>query len=194
MSSQSQFGAFSQVDQQRKAGTPELAPPGNMPTLTNIYQCSTEFLNQLRFWFEQNPPTIPISNIPGFSQFTAQVADRVDASQTTSSTTYTDLGTVGPSLTNLPDGQYLFMFGFVYLYTSGSGVTGYMGLKINSTEAVDADSLQGTSGGQYALTGTLKKRLTGGANTVTTRYRVSGTTPVINFGYRWLVGFRMANA
>jgi hypothetical protein len=47
-----------------------------------------------------NPPLLPVTQILGFSQFTAQAAE-VLASQTTTSTTYADLATVGPQLTGL---------------------------------------------------------------------------------------------
>lgn len=166
-----------------------------IPALTNILKdCSAEFLGQLRTWLEQNPPAIPVTQILGFSQFTAQ-ADRVSntASESTVSTTYTDLATVGPRLTGLPDGKYLVVFG-AGAQTSVAGIGAVMSISVNGATPVDADgaTVQSASiaGGTSAV---LKTLSSGGNNTLSVQYRIDGAATG-GWLLRWLIALRYANA
>lgn len=138
-------------------------------------------------------PLIPIGQVVGFSQYTAQTGPRVDTQETTTSTSYDDLATVGPQLTGLPDGQYLFMFGCA-MSEPGGAIT-YMGLKFNATEAQDSEAASwDNETGEWAFpTGVVTTTLAGGGtNTVTARYKTAGGTG--SFAKRWLVGLKFANA
>src|SRR3990172_3710227 len=56
------------------------------------------------------PSQIPVSQLQGWSQNAPKSATTIDANQSTTSTTYTNLTTIGPELTGLSDGQYLVFF------------------------------------------------------------------------------------
>lgn len=166
------------------------ANAGAMPVVNSIFDFSAEALGQLRTWLEQNPPSVSIENIIGFSQFTVQSADDVVPSESTSSTTFTDLATAGPTIAGLSDGKYLFVFGAATIQTSSAG---YMGLKINSTEAISNECAVNSATqivpGARALVKTLSS---GGNNTVTCRYRVDGGSG--SWQRRWLHALRVSNA
>lgn len=173
-----------------ETGFAEFEQPGATPKITSIFDFTAEALGQLRLWLEQNPPAIPITSILGFSQFAAQ-HDSVAAQESTTSTSYTNLTTVGPRLENLPDGKYVILFGCA----SGSTLDATeprMSVKINSTEAVDADggvtSLARWAGQSSAVIKTLSN---GGNNTILCRYRTDTNTG--QFRHRWLVAIRIGN-
>jgi len=163
------------------------------PIVKDIFGVSADFLGQFRTWLEQNPPAIPVSQIVGFSQFTAQ-ANSVATRESTISTTYVNLTTAGPSLSGLPDGQYLFLFGCdAFNSVAGNQLT--MSIKVNSTAAADSDAtLADAPAATYkvclmrAVTKTLAN---GGNNTITCQYRVSSGTG--SFENRWLIALRFAN-
>lgn len=166
-----------------------LHPPGTAPKITSIFDFSTEALGELKLWIEQAGLAITISQIVGFQQFAAQVATSILTSETTTSTSYTDLATPGPQLTTLPDGRYVLLFG-AFASNSGTGVSVFSPT-INNAAAVDADQggMSGTQGlySTRATTATLAS----GTNTVKLQYKVnSGTGTFLN---RWLIALRYAN-
>lgn len=169
----------------------EFGAPGNRPILDDIFQVSDKFLGGLRLWLEMNPPATPIASILGFAQTTAKPATTISTSETTTSTTYADLATTGPTLSGLPDGKYLFLFsGFVTNSLAGNG--SLMALSVNGATPADDDSaaMNGTSG--TTVTGFLIATLANAGNsTVTAKYRVGGGTGT--FQRRKLVAFRYAN-
>ena len=164
---------------------------GQIPVVTSILKdFSAEALGELRTWLEQNPPSIPVTQILGFTQFTVQQATPIITSETTTSATFTDLATVGPSITGLPDGKYVILFGSAL--SASAGANAIMGIKINSTEATTADPTVQTNGTALtsAATAMVKTLSNGGNNTLTARYESSGTG---TFAIRWLIAIRYAN-
>ena len=165
------------------------------PIVKDIFSVSADFLGQFRTWLEQNPPAIPVSQIVGFNQFTAQAATMIQpaTNESTASTTNVDLTTVGPTLTGLSDGQYLILFGC--LFKSSSTTFGAnMTVQVNSTAAtVDNDDLSTLTTtflpGMYVITKTLAN---GGNNTLTAKYRAGGGATA-TFRRRWMVALRFAN-
>lgn len=154
-----------------------------------IAQVAPQFLSYIVSYIEQAGLLIPVSQVPGFNNFTAQT-HRVETEQSTASTSYTDLSTVGPTLTGLPDGKYVFFYG---CYASnGSAASSRISLKVNSTEAVDADAAVAVSSTAVSIATAVVKDLdNNGVNTVTCRYRAgSGTS---SFGTRWLIALRYSN-
>lgn len=140
-----------------------------------------------------NQPPISISQVFGFSQFTAQ-ANTVATDQTTSSATYTDLATVGPQISGLADGQYLVLFGSG-IYNTSASTQSYMSFSVNggteSTDHIQADSGAGNTvipGGRAALV-TMES---GGNNTIKARYK-RGSAGTAGFTGRWLVVIRYAS-
>jgi hypothetical protein len=173
---------------QPKSGVP--ANASLKPVINNIFDFSAEALGEVRTWLEQNPPFIPITQIIGFSQFAAQVAI-VQTLESTTSTTYTDLSTVGPELTGLPDGQYVVVVSAAGL--NSGAVDGWMSYSVNGGTAVDSTGSRssGTSlaGVIMFSTPTLKNN---GNNSIVAKYRTSGGTS--QFTNRCLFALRFANS
>lgn len=166
--------------------------PGRSYAINTINDLSPEALGELRSWLEGSGFQVPISQIVGFQQFTAQVADRIYTDESTSSSSFGNLATVGPQLTKIPDGRYVVLFG-CWGRTGTVGAQAIMGVKANADEATDDNSLamswlvNGSS--MMATTFTLKNS---GGSTLTCRYRAtSGSTA--SFGTRWLVALRFGN-
>jgi len=149
------------------------------------------FRSWLVAYIEANPPLLPISQITGFSQFLANSAS-VAARQSTSSTAYNDLGTVGPQLTSLADGVYLVLHGYVGS-PSVAGQQCYQSISVNGSAAQDADSCQqGYDHDISVMTAVVKTLQNGNENTITCKYRAQGGTG--SFGSRFLIALKVANA
>jgi hypothetical protein len=132
-----------------------------------------EFKGWLPEWIGQSGIDIPISQVIGFSQFTAQTAARIITSEGRTSSTYGDLATVGPTLTDLPDGQYLVLFGTGAAVTTVA-TTAVMNVQINST----------------VLAATLNNS---GVNTLTAKYRSGDNATNSQFLNRWLIALKYSN-
>lgn len=169
-----------------------LGPPGVKPVVNSIFDFSAEALAELRLWLEQNPPAIGISNILGFSQFTAQTAAVTAAGDTTVSTTYVDLATVGPTLSALPDGNYVFVVKS-NMKNDTAGQLSLASILINATTPVDAAAAaSGVVTGLTSCVGvSIAKLANGGSNTVKVQGRVTGGTGT--FGDRTLLALKYAN-
>lgn len=170
------------------------APGGpHGPKITSVFDFSAEALEQLAFWLEQRGLHIPVTNLLGYSQNIPQVAPAVLTSQTTASDTFTDLATVGPTLTGLSDGKYFLMYSAIAANnTAGDGAA--ISIQINATAAsTDDEALAQTGTLLTTLVGWTQKTLSnGGNNTVTVKYaRVTGGTA--SFQTRRLVAIRLAN-
>ena len=109
-----------------------------LPVVKNIFDVSAEFLGQLKTWLEQNPPSIPITQIIGFTQKTQSVRAAKSALQTLTTGAYAvltwdvtdfDLPSGGQHsnttnnsrLTVVVDGRYL-VTAFADFATSGAGI------------------------------------------------------------------------
>lgn len=177
--------------------TNEFGVGPNPVLISSIYEITPEALEQIAQWFEQRGIRTPISQVVGFSQFNAIPATDVAATQNTTSTTYTDLGTVGPSLTGLADGKYLLSFGCV-MY--GSNDNGYMSPSVNGSGGSDGTSAQG--GGRDDATDVLPAfsvmrsiavtMTAGGNNSVVAKYRSQSATGS-DFSDRWMLALRYGN-
>lgn len=161
-----------------------LTSPGTDPKITSIFDFSTEALGQMKLWLEQAGINIPIGQVTGFLQFAPSVATPVAAQEQTTSTTYTDLATAGPTLTGLPDGKYLILFGATVVNAAGSG-GGYVSVQGNSTAAIDADAIF-HAGASISDVNWVDKTLSSGSdkNTVTMKYRWDGTNSHADFSNR----------
>jgi hypothetical protein len=171
-------------------GFHEAVVPGQHAKITSIQDDFTpEALEQLRFWLEQNPPSIPITQILGFVGFQFQAAPIVGTnfSESTASGTYVDLPTVGPALTNVSDGQYAIFFG-------AQITAGIMTVTVNNAAPVDDDSIVAAVAGSTITTSRLllKTLKAGGNNSLQTKYRSTGGTAT--YWRRWLIAMKYANA
>ena len=162
-----------------------------IPLVKNIFGVSADFLGELKTWLEQNPPTIPISQIVGFEQFTAK-GDQITTEESTASNTFTDLTTVGPSLTGLADGSYIVLFG-ASLQAVGGNIF-QMGISINS-DAVDGNHIceTATTTNLSLAHGQLLTLSGGGNNSIVAKYRMNTGASAGHARYRWLIALRYSN-
>ena len=126
----------------------------------------------------------------GFSRFTPNPADRIATSETTTSSSYANLATAGPTLTGLPSGRYVVMFGF----TGGqaAGTTAFMGVEVNAVAASDDEAAKASVAGPLSVMTCVSKTLTAGSNSITAKYKQTGGGTG-TFAGRWLVAFRYSN-
>lgn len=176
-----------------ESGFPEASRPGEQPKITKLSDFTAEALGQLVQWLNTQVE-IPILQVLGFQQFTFQPAPTIDTSQSTTSTTFVDLTTVGPLLTGLPDGKYAIFFGCqVGLSAADSAI---MSLSINGAAATDTDSIVVTGiNGDFSSTSRLllKTLQNAGNNSLTAKYRSNlGTS--CSFLRRWLIVMKYSNA
>lgn len=104
--------------------------------------------------------------------------ETIDASQTTTSTSYTDLATFGPSITLNTGTHALVILGAEF--ANSTTQTSYMGYTVSGASTVAATDTQaaakmGTGFYQFSQY-VYQTGLTAGSNTFTMRYRVTGGT------------------
>lgn len=136
---------------------------------------------------------IPASQIQGGKTLPFYEATIINSLETTTSTTFTDLSTIGPTLTNLSDGSYL-VIGEASCHNDTDTLVSIMALQINDT-APSGDSTTlftaGTSSTQGA--GVLLVDLrNNNNNTLTCKYRVNGASTGTWF-HRRLYAFKVGN-
>ena len=171
--------------------------PGQIYQINSINDLSPEALGQVRSWLEASGFQLPISQVIGFSQFTAQYAT-VSTEQSITSGSFADLATVGPQLTNLPSGKYLFLFGGALEGRPSDNATiAWMSLSFNGDAATEADGIR--QQGELAIPASRATitTLRNASNTVVAKYKwTSSSSPGTNptASYRWLVSLKYANA
>lgn len=137
---------------------------------------------------------VSISQVTGFSQFNAESAE-VATSETTASTTFTDLATAGPTLSGLSDGSYVVLLG-CWASSNTAGQAADMSVQVNSAAVDGNDGVRtfGTTGPEALARAVVKTLSNDGDNTITAKYRASGGGATATFVNRWLVALRYANA
>jgi hypothetical protein len=149
-----------------------------------------DFLGYMTEYGALNQPLVPIGQIVGFTGFTATYSN-VETAETTSSTSYVDLATVGPTVTDLPPGQYVILEGG-YLRNSAASQASAMSFSINGAAASDDDLVGVTFTDNISAMRGSYETLTEQINTITAKYRVTGGTGT--FARRWLIALKTANA
>lgn len=174
---------------------PDLTPAGTLPKITSIFDFSDKALNELRLWLEMHPPAIGIGQVLGFNQFTAQAAPYIPTAQSRTSSTPGDLGTVGPEITNLPDGQYLVVFGCALEVASeGAGKSAVMTFAINGTADSANDHILNANINFVSAAAIRAKTVeNGGNNTITAKYFSQDNATAATFADRWLIALKYAN-
>lgn len=184
-----------------------LTAPGNLPLLDNIFQVSDKFLGQLKLHLEQNPPSVPITSVLGFSQFTTQFKTGAFSPVSVSSTTPGDPPDGAFTLTGLPNGKYLFLYGG-NLGVPAGGHGNIINLSLNYSAAAatfdSGASFKNTWNGATALqsdqtipaVGVALYTFTGDNNAVSLYVSVSNAVPTADaclLGNRFIVALRSAN-
>ena len=126
-----------------------------------------------------------IVQVPSAATGLTSASSSIASSQTTTSTTYTDLATAGPAVTITTGTKALvIMSGFAY--SSVGGYNSFAGFAVSGATtiaATDAYALaDGSTVGGAASRATRLTTLTAGSNTFTMKYRqtISGTATFIN--------------
>jgi hypothetical protein len=168
--------------------------PGRSYAINTINDLSPEALGELRSWLEGSGFQVPISQIVGFSQYQAQYT-LVGTEQAITSSTYADLSTAGPTITTLPAGKYLILFGAALEGQPSSNTVAYMSPSYNGSTPTDSDSIR--QQGQYAIPSSraVIATLRSAANTVKCQYRRDTSGPYNpSAAYRWLAVLKYSNA
>jgi hypothetical protein len=103
-------------------------------------------------------------------------SQNVATAQTTTSTSYADLATVGPTATVTSKGtRALVLWGLTQATTSGSCASSVAVSGSTTVAAADSHGTVGSDGGRTSI-GWALFTITPGSNTYTLRYRVTGGT------------------
>ena len=132
---------------------------------------------------------IPGSQIVGLAQFLPRVADIIAPSsgESTTSTSFVDLTTVGPSLNDLSDGTYMLLFGAQCQATAPS--VAVMSVSLNGAAATDADSLVTDATNTSTTRLVIADLRNNNNNAIVAKYRSSGGA-TCSFLRRWLVAIK----
>jgi hypothetical protein len=161
-----------------------LADPMNLP--------DTFWGYMIQRWLA-DAPVFPISQVFGFAQFTASPATDVLTQEATTSGTFGDLTTTGPTLTGLPDGKYVIRFGAA-AFTTVTGTGALVGVSVNGGSITSGEYAEhGATSATSVVREVVKSLSNNGNNTLTLKYAsgVGGTS--VSFRNRWLVALRYGN-
>lgn len=172
-------------------GTESLLSPEELELQRRLFSSVETLPDKFKSWSIEYPAVnglpIPASQIQGFAQYTA-IQSQVLASESTSSTSYTNLTTTGPEVTGLSDGEYLLIFGCVF---DSSGGDGHMSPSINGSTPSDNDAAyqQPSSANRFNMVRAVTKSLANNNNnTITMQYKVTSGAQV--FKNRWFIVLR----
>ena len=163
--------------------------------VTKLSQISDSVIGELALYLAQVGMRIPITQVDGFSGFAAKVAT-VTTDQTTSSTTYVDLTTVGPTVSGLAKGRYVLLYGAQGFSDTGAETLYNPGLN-GSNPASDATAARfggtGTDdgGSNQGVFASLVDFSTDN-NSITMKYKMfaAGTG---HWHFRWLLVLKYAD-
>lgn len=154
--------------------------------ITSIFDFSSEALGELKLWMESAGLSLP-SVIRAQSTANAASVTRsafTATTELTSSTSYTNLATTGPELTDVTAGNYVLIWGATCL--SPAAQVSSMAVAEDGTVITHAAETQVTtntsisSSGLYTITGT----------TLTAKYKISGGANG-SWSNRWLVAIKI---
>lgn len=160
-------------------------------SLQKVLLLPNDFKEYMTQYQALNGVPIPISQITGFAQFAPQPATDVTTNESTTSTTYTNLATTGPSLSGLSNGRYMILFGCALKHSAGAGNASLMSVSVNGAAPGASEHCSSEMTGYVSVNRALFKSLTAGANTISCQYRVTAGTG--DFANRWLAAIRYAN-
>lgn len=148
-----------------------------------------DFMSYVLDWIQTQRLSIPIGQVFGFAQFTAKSA-RVDTGESTTSTTYGDLTTVGPEIDGLSDGAYILLYG-ASMFQTGTGEA-VMSPSLDGATASDTIAAKTSAASDQTVMAASTATLSSGANSIAMKYRATAGTST--FGARWLIAIKYANA
>jgi len=163
--------------------------------INNLLSSPLDFPLEFKSWIldqvAMNVPPIPIEQLQGYVKTRAYGNSSGTSTFTATSTSFADYG--GPSLSGLPDGVYLVLYG-----TKVTSTYGRYTISVNGGAGTDAESVYVETGGSVTYSGVRLKQqtLNAGAagNTIGTLMRKdsSGGAGDPVFTQCWLVAIRMS--
>lgn len=161
----------------------------------NPLMLPADFMSYVLDYVQTSRLIVPIGQVFGFSQFTANIATPVSTLESTTSTTFGALTTAGPSLSGVGDGKYLILFG-CEADIATSGQQALMGISVNGSTPASANGDACAGASTTAVSGvsiaTAKTLSNAGSNTITAQYASSGGSSA-SFRNRWLIALKFAN-
>lgn len=123
-------------------------------------------------------------------------AKEVATQQLTSSTSFVDLGTVGPSVTAPLAGEYIIRMG-AYTGLTADNMTAVMSFAVGGTGALDADSIgslvTGTGGATgISIAGDVMKTVSSAASAIVAKYRVTSSSASFENRFLSIIPVRVA--
>lgn len=175
---------------------PDIA--GQAYKVRSIYELSPQALGELRSYMESSGFQLPISQVVGFTQFTAQYANVSNSEAipafTSSTNYYGDLTTVGPEITNLPSGSYLLIYGAYLEGQPSTNTVAFCAPSINGSVPSDSQAAIQQALYQVSVSAASLATLSNDTNSVKLQYRRATSGPYDPTAtYRWLVALRYAN-
>ena len=144
-----------------------------------------------QFVYLEDTNSLQVYNSSVFVNFTPESASVV-TNQTTTSSSFTDLATAGPSVTVVTGTSAIVAVSCFALNTVGAGNTAFLGVDVSGASTIAANVDSGirttfwTSNASVAMSAMFKiTGLTAGSNTFKMQYKCDGST--INFGNRYIV-------
>lgn len=186
-----QLGSTSPVDLEMSARERALARKFWRGTL-QVPEDVNDFLQWLKLRLVIDGFELPISQVLGFSQFTAQAATRIATNDSTSSVTYVGGGTPGPTLTGLSPGRYVVQFG-AFARTTNNAHAARMSVEITGQGTSDSNSAAWTTTDGVAGGASFVATLTEPNSSLTGKYRIDNAASTAFFAERWLIALRFAN-
>ena len=158
-----------------------------------IAQVAPQFLSYLVSYIEQSGLLIPVSQVPGFSSFTAKYSS-VSNSESITGSSYGDLGTVGPQITGLPPGLYLLLYGAYLEGQPSSNTVAFCSPSVNGSTPSDSAAAIQQALYQVSVSSASLATLSSNTNTVKLQYKRTTSGPYDpSATYRWLIALKYAN-
>ena len=155
------------------------------------------FTTWLQNWTQNYMGTnVSIDQITGYSQNTTN-SNQVQAEESTTSITYTNLTTPGPSISAVSDGLYAVTYGCA-ASISNSATRARINISVNGAAPDDTKTPQAytANGSVVGISAAGQVRLSGGSgNSITLQYAVgsTGSGKTATFGNRYLTATRVSN-
>jgi hypothetical protein len=185
-----------------KTGLKDMPDPSKLPGLspeerrmvTKLFSSPMDIPPEWKAWLvsflEANPPLLPISQIHGFSDFTATYQETADNDAITVANTWQTLAHSGPDIAEVPKGRYIILYGCNYDATGGA--TGFMGPVFNGAASPSVFvEIVPVNVERFILMRANLVDLTEDANTVGFKYQASQVGP--KFASRWTIILKYAN-
>lgn len=141
----------------------------------------------------KDAPVFPISQVFGFTQFTAKTTAAISTTESTTSATLADLATVGPTLVGLSPGSYLVLWGCDASVSAGTTLGGMAittGPTFASTIAAGAVT-QATA--ELSIMKFAFVRLTAPTTDLRAKYQSTDGVSSASFANRTLAALKYAN-